>query len=326
MRESVFIKQNIKKWRHYEATISSALGKTMPDELAEMYTDLTSDLAFAQTQFPDSHVTQLLNDLTVRLHGEIYKGRQEKWSRLWTFWTDDVPLAVYNSRKSLLVSLVMFLVFILIGVVSTLGDGSFSRLVLGDWYVDMTISNIESGNPTGVYGDENAFLMFFRIMLNNLMVGVNALGFGLLTPIGTSIYLGHNGVMVGSFLTLFHQYNVFGESFMAVMQHGTLELSTIVIECGASFVLGTGFLFPGTYSRMVSFRRSAKEALKIALSTMPVTIVAAFFESFVTRHTEAPFLLRLMVILISLTFIIYYYIVLPYQKAHSAHEKAQKTV
>lgn len=325
MKESVFIKQNLSKWRSYETKITDPQQCT-PDELAEMYTELTSDLAFAQTQFPDTHVTQLLNDMTLKLHGEIYRGRQEKWSRLWTFWTDDVPLAVYNSRKSLLASLIVFLIFVAIGVISTYGDSTFSRLVLGDSYIDMTIDNINQGHPTGVYDNEGEWLMFFMIMFNNLIVGAKGFALGVLTPIGTGYYLMVNGVMFGTFMTLFAQHGVFGESLLAVMQHGTLELSTMVISGGAGFVLGTGWMFPGTYSRMVSFRRSAKEALKIAMSVMPVTITAAFIESFITRHTEAPLFLRLLVIIASATFIVFYYIVLPYKKAHKPHETSQEAI
>ena len=40
----------------------------------------------------------------------------------------------------------------------------------------------------------------------------------------------------------------------------------------------------------------------------------AVFESFLTRHTEWPDLLRLTIILSSLAFVTYYYIVLPKKK------------
>ena len=49
--------------------------------------------------------------------------------------------------------------------------------------------------------------------------------------------------------------------------------------------------------------------LRIVVGTVPVFIVAGFIESFFTRHTEWPDLLRLSIILCSLAFVIYYYIV-----------------
>lgn len=85
--------------------------------------------------------------------------------------------------------------------------------------------------------------------------------------------------------------------------------------------MGSGWLFPGTYSRMTAFRRKAKDALKIALSIFPVTIVAAFIEGYLTRHTEFPLAFRVMVIILSATFIVFYYIILP----HYVGRKGQNT-
>ena len=57
-----------------------------------------------------------------------------------------------------------------------------------------------------------------------------------------------------------------------------------------------------------------EESLKITMAIMPVTIVAAFIEGYLTRHTELPVPLRVMVIVLSAAFIISYFIVLPWLK------------
>ena len=114
---------------------------------------------------------------------------------------------------------------------------------------------------------------------------------------------------------------MFSEALLAIMQHGTLEISTMVLSGGAGFVMGSGWLFPGTYSRMQSFRRKAKEALKITLSVFPVTIVAAFIEGYLTRHTDYPLFFRVMVIALSAAFIIFYYILLPYFVGRKHHNR-----
>ena len=59
----------------------------MPDQLADAYTELTADLAFAQTHYPRSRITIYLNNLASALHNEIYRNKREKWGRLITFWT-----------------------------------------------------------------------------------------------------------------------------------------------------------------------------------------------------------------------------------------------
>lgn len=318
MREPVFIKQNIARWREYQRRLDNPSNEA-PDTLAQMYTELTSDLAFARTHFPDAVITQMLNAMTLKLHNEIYSGRQEKWSRLWTFWTQEVPQAVYDNRKAMLAALVTFVLFLGVGIISLFNDADFAKLILGEDYVEITIENIRNGVPTDVYSSGSEAESFLGIMLNNLRVDVLLISMGIFTPFFTAIFLMYNAVMVGAFTFFFFQYGVMGDAMMAIMQHGTLEISTMVIAAGAGFVMGWGWLFPGTYSRMTAFRCKAKDALKIALSVFPVTIVAAFIEGYLTRHTEYPLAFRVAVIVLSAAFIVFYYILLPWVVGRKHH-------
>src|SRR3712207_9171018 len=77
------------------------------------------------------------------------------------------------------------------------------------------------------------------------------------------LLLFRNGIMVGCFDTFFFQQGLLGESLMATMLHGTLELSSIVVAGAAGLAMGNGWLFPGTYSRLASFQRSARRGMKI---------------------------------------------------------------
>src|ERR1035437_3973826 len=60
------------------------------------------------------------------------------------------------------------------------------------------------------------------------------------------------------------------------------QLAIVIASC-AGLILGFGFLFPGTYTRKQSFLRAAKDAMKICISLVPIFIVAAFFESYITH-------------------------------------------
>jgi uncharacterized membrane protein SpoIIM required for sporulation len=120
-----------------------------------------------------------------------------------------------------------------------------------------------------------------------------------------------NGIMLGSFEAFFWQQGLLGESLLAVFLHGTLEISAIVVAGAAGIALGNSWLFPGTYSRLVSFQRGAKRGLKIVVGTVPIFVVAGFIEGFLTRHTEVNDWLRLLFILLSLAFVIFYFVVYP---------------
>lgn len=318
MKEILFIRNNIDKWRSVEELIDN-VNFEMPDRLAEAYIDLTADLAFAQTHYPHSRITIYLNNLSSSLHNELYRNKREKWSRVLTFWTQEVPDVMWKERRLLLISFLIFMVSVLIGVLSTLGDSSFPRLILGDGYMDMTLENIAKGKPMGVYGSEEESVMFLGITLNNIMVSFNIFVSGVLTSFMPGYQLFQNGIMVGCFDTFFYQHGLLGESLLATMLHGTLELSAIVVAGAAGLAMGNGWLFPGTYSRIVSFQRGAKRGMKIVVGTVPLFILAGFIESFITRHTEINDFVRLTVILLSLCFVIFYFIYLPYKRNHYKH-------
>nr|AKF17186.1 membrane protein [uncultured bacterium Csd4] len=285
-----------------------------PDQMVEAYNEVTSDLAFAQTHYPNSPITNYLNDLALGLHHNLYRNKRTSWSSFVRFWTHDIPLCVYQSRKALLLSLLIFVTTIIVGIVSTYGDPEFPRLILGDAYIDMTLENIDNGEPMAVYGGDSQLLSFLGITVNNVMVSFMIFVMGIFTSIGTGYYLMNNGVMVGAFVTFFIQRGLFVDSILAIMLHGTLELSAIVIAGGAGITMGNGWLFPGTYSRMRSFLIAARRGVKVLISTVPLFIVAGFIEGFFTRYTHAGDLLRLFVILISLVFIIFYYVLLPIKR------------
>ena len=310
MREVSFIRQNIEKWKEVEKVVEQA-EHLEPDYLATVYTDLASDLSFSQSHYPTSRITIYLNNLASALHNSIYKNKKEKRSRIITFWTKEIPLVMLNSRKELFYSFLIFAVSVFIGIISTMNDDTFVRLILGDGYVDMTLNNIKNGYPMAVYNGSPEVPMFLGITLNNIGVSLYIFAMGLLTGFGSGYLLFQNGVMLGAFQAFFFQQGLLGESMLAIWIHGTLEISAIIVAGAAGLTLGNSWLFPGTYSRKVAFMNGAKRGLKVVIGTLPIFVVAGFLESFITRHTHLPNMLRLGIIIVSLIFVLFYYLYLP---------------
>lgn len=313
MKEVTFIRRHLNKWKDYEIVVESP-HISSPDEMADAYINVTSDLAFAQTHYPHSRITTYLNNLASAIHQIIYRNKREPWSRLITFWTHEVPLTIWDARGELRTSLVIFLLSTLVGCISQMIDPDFARIILGDQYVDMTLQNIENGHPTAVYDSSPEGLMFIGITTNNIKVSFMAFASGLLTSFCTGFVLLQNGIMLGSFQTFFYQHHLLWDSALAIWLHGTIEISSIIVAGAAGIAIGNGWLFPGTYSRMHAFRRGAKRGMKIVVGTVPLFITAGFIESFLTRHAEWPDALRLTIILLSAALIIFYFIILPYFK------------
>lgn len=200
-----------------------------PDQLADAYTELTADLAFAQTHFPTSRITIYLNNLASALHNEIYRSKREKWTRIITFWTREVPQTMHDARCELLISFIIFAVSALIGAVSAANDQEFVRLIMGNQYVDMTLDNIARGEPMAVYNGSPEAPMFLGITINNIKVSFLCFAAGILTSFGTGLILLQNGIMLGSFQMFFYQHDLLWESALAVWLHGTLEIWAIIV-------------------------------------------------------------------------------------------------
>jgi len=310
MKEAVFVRQNRGKWKRYEDCLKN-IEQQSPDALADIYIDITNDLSFAQSHYSNSRIYFYLNSLSIRLHQFINRKKKEKISRIVTYWKQEVPLVMYHARKELLYSFLIFAVSVLTGIFSTAHDEDFPRLVLGDEYVNMTKQNIENGDPMAVYKNDNSAIMFFGITVNNIWVSFTVFISGMFTSIASAYVLIKNGIMLGCFQYFFYDYGLLKESFLAVWIHGTLEISAIIVAGAAGITMGNGWLFPGTYSRIVSFRKSARKGMKIIVGTIPIFIIAGFLESFITRHTELPDFVRAAIILLSLSFVIFYYIIYP---------------
>ncbi len=310
MREAAFVKQNKEKWIAFEKAIALNF-KTNPDTLADYYIQLTNDLAYARTYYPESKTLLYLNSLASQAHQKIYANKREDKNRVVSFWKYEFPLFFKQYHKTLLYAFLIFIVASSIGVISALNDDSFVRLILGDAYVNETLNNIEKGDPTAIYKSGSQIGTFLGITINNIRVAFLAYAFGVITSIGTGYILFSNGVMLGAFMTFFYNKGLLYEASKSVWLHGTIEISVIVIAGCAGLVMGNSILFPKTYSRRVSFMKGAKDGLKIVVSTIPFFIIAGFIEGFFTRYSNMPDWLAFSVIFASLFLIIYYYILYP---------------
>jgi uncharacterized membrane protein SpoIIM required for sporulation len=310
MRESVFRQKNKERWQDFEKLLSNP-SQVSADVLADVFVQLTDDLAFANTQYPDSPTTEHLNFLTGKVHQLIYRNKKEKQNRVVTFWKNELPLVFWEARPFFLYAFLWFGLACLIGAFSAAFDDTFVRLILGDNYVNQTLYNIEKGDPMAVYKQEGEFMMFVMIALNNIRVSFICFSFGVFVPVlGSCWILFYNGVMVGCFQYFFYSKGLLGISATTIWLHGTIEIAAIVLAGAAGWIVGSSILFPDTYSRRTSFRLGAKKAVKLIIGLIPFFIVAAFIEGFITRHTEMPLFLKLLIIggsFVALVWYVFYY-------------------
>lgn len=313
MKETRFIEQMKEKWQEFEMILKQPYKAS--DKLYEVFISIMDDLSFARTFYPNRSVRVYLNGLAQQIFVNIYKNRRTNRSRLLTFWTDELPQLMYESRKAFLISFLVFLGAFLIGMLSAAMDEAFLEIILGERYVEMTKENIASGDPMAVYKQRGELGMSLGIAGNNLFVAFLTFIMGIFFGIGSIVILVQNGIMVGAFQFFFVQQELFWESFLTIWIHGTLEISAIIIGGAAGITMGSGLVFPGTYKRVKSFQRSARRGMKIMIGITPIIILAAFIEGFLTRYTDAPYWLRGFFIFICLAFVLSYFVWYPRWKA-----------
>jgi len=302
VREGLFIKKNIDKWRQYQYEKPAD-----PDEMASRFTELVNDLGYSKTFYPHSKVTTYLNGLASKIYLGIYKNKKEKSSRIIRFWKTELPIVVRLHHKEVLYAFLVFILFCIMAAFSASHDQSLVRIVLGDNYVEMTEENIAKGDPFGVYKDDEQFMMFVRIAVNNIKVSFMVFIAGFIVSIGSVWLLLINGVMVGAFQYFFFSKGLGWDSVLVIWIHGTLEISSIILSGAAGLILGNSILFPGTIKRMQSLRKGGKDGLKVLIGVIPLLIFAAMLEGFVTRYSTMPKFISISILATSFIFIAWYF-------------------
>jgi uncharacterized membrane protein SpoIIM required for sporulation len=316
MREAMFIKKNADKWQKYQHQNTQN-----PDEIAERFITLVDDLSYAKTFYPKSKVTRWINGIAANIYQSIYKNKKEKYTRILIFWKYELPLLFKKYHKILLFTILIELLFIGVGVWGSATNEDFMRGALPPGYVEMTEENIAKGDPFGVYKDDNPFYMFVRIAMNNTFVALLMVIGGLAFSIWTVISMWQNDLMLGAFQYMFFKHNLGWQSVMVIWIHGTLEILSFFIASTAGFIITQSILFPGTYSRLASFKVGAKDAMKIMIILIPLFILASFFETYVThlmsqsfdkeKNFGLPVWASIIILAGSLAFLLWYFVFLP---------------
>jgi len=306
VREGYFVRKNIEKWKDYQNSRPSD-----PDQMAHRFTDLIHDLGYARTFYPHSRVTKYLNALAAQTYLSIYRSKKEKRSRIVDFWVTELPLIVRQHHRQILYALLIFVVFSIVGAFSAANDESFVRGVMGDDYVEMTEDNIARGDPFNVYKRMESGYMFVYIAVNNIQVAFAMFALGITFSLGTVWRLFANGIMLGSFQYYFFSKGLGWESVLVIWIHGTLEILSIVVSGAAGMVLGNSMLIPGQLKRMESLRNGARDGVKMMIGLVPIFLIAAFLEGYITRYTSMPVWLSISILAASLAFMVWYFGIYP---------------
>ncbi len=285
------------------------------DELGALYRQATSALARARTLSHDRQLIEYLNQLVGRAHALVYGRRSQPRLSLGHLFGVDIPRTFRENWRYVAVATAISLVaaalaYLLIGV-----DPRWSKAFLGDHFSQAVEEFAASDKSAGEYFADAAQALgsanfSFLLMTNNIQVALKAFALGVSLGLLTVYVLVANGFMLGAFLGVGAHHDRLLDLVAVVIPHGAIEIPAIFIAGGAGLMIGHALVNPGDMLRRDALRIAALKAVKLAVGTVPVFIVAALIEGLLSpQHVglfaanEARFLLG---ILFFLLFVLYF--------------------
>lgn len=246
--------------------------------MADLYRSATADLAVARRRYPQDPVTEGLERLVAESRGIVYGGTGRR-EGIVGFFADTYWALLVERRRALGLAGLLLVVPALLGLVwSSVSPDTLAAVLPAEFlWVTAAESTDQGYGAAGLVG----FSTF--VFTNNIRVTLTAFALGITYGIGTGWILIQNGVIFGA-LTGLAVGAGNGKIFVAaVVAHGILELSCIVVAGASGLSLGRAILRPGSLTRRESLGREAVVAVQLALGTSVWLVLAGFVEGFASR-------------------------------------------
>lgn len=259
----------------------SGLSAEELQELGRLYRQVTSDLAIARRDFPHHAVSDYLNSLVARGHGQLYRARKTGRRSALTFFTTTFPQVFRATWGYTLASFLMFLLPALVAFVVAYREPEAASLLVPG--IEPVIADIRSGQEWWQrINDEGRAGSSALIMTNNIRVTFVAFAGGVLLGSLTLYILTQNGLLLGAVAGVAQRFDFADNLWGFVAAHGMVELSVIFIAGGAGLQLGWSILRPGLLSRRAALVVAARRAFQLLLGCVPLLVIAGIIEGFIS--------------------------------------------
>lgn len=264
----------------------SKLGRAELKEFGQLYRAVSSDLAHAQTNFPQSNVTYSLNELVARCHHHVYQSKKVTWRGVKDFYAFELPRIFRRNLGCFALSASLFFGMALIGCFSTIANEEVARVVLSQDIID----HVHQGQmwTKGFFDVVPSSVASSMILTNNISVSFLAFALGITFGIGTAYVMLANGLMLGSVFGLCAQYGMLGDLVGFVTAHGVVEISVILVAGAAGLMLGSAVLRPADHRRRDAIALRGIEGAKLVLGCAPLLVLVGIVEGFISPSANIP--------------------------------------
>ena len=265
---------------------SQGLSRLSAAELAELgalYRQATAALARARSLNRDRPLIEYLNQLVGRAHAVAYGRRSQPRLRLGYLFGVDIPRTFQENWRYVAVAAAITVVAATLSYLLIQVDPRWSTALMGESFSHAVEDFAASGKPAGEYFADVAEAMgganlSTLLMTNNIQVALKAFALGVSLGLLTIYVLVINGLMLGAFLGIGAYHGRLVDLIAVVIPHGAIEIPAIFVAAGAGLMIGHALVSPGDMLRRDALRIAALRAVKLAVGTVPVFIVAALIE------------------------------------------------
>lgn len=272
------------RWAELEDLLDRArrrperLGPEAVRRLAILYRATAADLVHARQRHPGDPLVDRLEALVRRGQGMVYERRSRR-GNLADFLIDRYWALLWLRRRALaLTALILVGPGIAAGLWAFFSPQAVSGLVPPEFLWVASAETTDQGlGPAGLAGFST------YVLVNNIRVALTAFVLGITWGLGTGLLIGYNGAIFGVITVLAAQAGNLGLIGEAVLAHGILELSGIVVAGAAGLSLGRAMLRPGRRTRVEALTTEARHSLALAAGTAPWFVVAGLVEGYASR-------------------------------------------
>lgn len=260
-----------------------SLSPEQAERLGGWYRAVVSDLAFARSQGASDDLVAYLNELAGRAHGALYASEGARLRGAIRFLTNEFPALFRGTWRYALVAMLLFVAGWAAAacIFYTMADAWMA--VIPEQFRELLSQPPQDTKQSGTtFGGLDPAELSGFIMTNNIKEGMKAFAGGVTFGVYTVYTLLKNGLVIGAILTLSFRFVGAGYLLPLLLPHGIIELTAIFICGGAGLMVGSSMIAPGNIRRTDAMRKASMVALKLFVGTLPMFVVAAIIEGFIT--------------------------------------------
>ena len=299
MNISQLIESRKAQWQQMEDDIewirSHSSRRVEPARLAEFarcYRAVCSDLSLSISMgFPDETI-RYLHQLVADGHAMLYRSetfRIRDWGKVLCV---DVPNRILWDPCTWIAMAIFWGLFF----------GSFlGAMVLEDFSTQVvgeaTLAKMEMmySSPIGENSSINSRSTMTGVyVFNNAGIGLRCFAFGIFLGVGSLVILAFNSIFLGSIFGHMVSSPHADNFINFVTAHGPFELTAVALSAAAGLKLGWAIIDTKGWSRADSLRRTASQAIEIALVATVLFSLAAIIEGNISP-LQIPYSIKLTV-------------------------------